>query len=183
MGFSLAACAGLRAFLPLAVVGLAARLGWIPLTVHFEWLASTPALLVFGVAVVAEMVGDKVPWFDHVLDVAQSFVKPVAGVVVVAAVLHELGPLQRTVLALVLGAGAAGAVHLGKSGLRVASSALTGGLANPLVSAAEEGGAWTLALAAVWVPLAAVFALSFLVGLASWGARRRRVRSRTLRPA
>ena len=180
MGLSLAACAGLRAFLPLFVVGVAGRLDWIPLTSHFEWLASTPALLVFGVAVVAELIADKVPWVDHVLDVAQTFVKPVAGVVATAAVLHELTPLQGMVLAIVLGAGVAGAVHVGKTGTRLASTAATGGLANPVVSVVEEGGAWTLAFAAVWVPLIALAGLVVLVGLVIWGVRRRRIH---LRPA
>ena len=49
MGLSLAACAGLRAFLPLFITGLVARFEWIPLLDRFDWLASDAALLVFGV--------------------------------------------------------------------------------------------------------------------------------------
>jgi hypothetical protein len=183
MGLSLAACTGLRAFLPLFAAGLAGRLEWIPLTSHFEWLESTPALIVFGVAVVAEFVADKVPWFDHLLDLVQSFVKPIAGVIVVAAVLHELSPLQGAVLALVLGAGVAGAVHLGKANLRLLSTASTGGLANPVVSVVEEGGAWSLALAAIVVPLIAAAVLLALLIAVVWFLRRRRVRLRVFRPA
>jgi len=183
MGLSLAACAGLRAFLPLFVVGLAGRLDWIPLTSHFEWLEATPSLIVFGAAVVAELLADKVPWFDHLLDLVQTFVKPVAGVVVAAAVLHELTPLQGAVLALVLGGGVAGAVHLGKAQLRLLSTATTGGLANPAVSVVEEGGAWSLALAAIVVPLIAATVLLGLLVAVLWLLRRRRVRLRTFRPA
>lgn len=183
MGLSLAACAGLRAFLPLLAVGVAGRFDWIPLTSHFEWLATTPALIVFGVAVAAELVADKVPWFDNVLDVAQSFVKPVAGVVASAAVLHELTPLQGTVLAIVLGASAAGAVHLGKSGARLASSATTGGLANPVLSVAEEGGAWGLAIGAIWIPLITAVVVLVLTVLAVLAIRRRRLRPSVPKPA
>ena len=68
MGVSLAACAGLRAFLPLLVVGAFGRLGFVPLTGAFEWLSSWPALAVFGVAVVVELAADKFPVVDHLLD-------------------------------------------------------------------------------------------------------------------
>jgi len=181
MGLSLAACAGLRAFLPLLAVGLAGRLDWIPLTSHFEWLESTPSLLVFSVAVVAELLADKVPWLDHMLDLLQTFVKPIAGVIAVAAVLHELTPLQGAVLALVLGGGVAGAVHLGKANLRLLSTASSAGLANPVVSVAEDGGAWGLALAAIWIPLIAATVLIVLFLVTIWFLYKKRSRLRALR--
>ncbi len=183
MGLSLAACAGLRAFLPLFAIGLAGRMDWIPLISHFEWLESTPSLIVFGAAVVAELLADKVPWFDNLLDIGQTFVKPIAGVMVVAAVLHELTPLQGAVLALVLGGGVAGAVHLGKAKVRLLSTVSTGGLANPAVSVIEEGGAWSLALAALVVPLIAAAILLLSLIAVVWFLRRRRVRLRMFRPA
>ena len=43
MGIGLAACAGLRAFLPLFLLGLAGRFDWVSLSPTFDWLASTPA--------------------------------------------------------------------------------------------------------------------------------------------
>jgi len=183
MGLSLAACAGLRAFLPLFAIGLAGRMDWIPLISHFEWLESTPSLIVFGAAVVAELLADKVPWFDNLLDIGQTFVKPIAGVMAVAAVLHELTPLQGAVLALVLGGGVAGAVHLGKAKVRLLSTVSTGGLANPAVSVIEEGGAWSLALAALVVPLIAAAILLLSLIAVVWFLRRRRVRLRMFRPA
>ena len=183
MGLSLAACAGLRAFLPLFAVGLAGRMDWIPLISHFEWLESTPSLIVFGVAVAAELLADKVPWFDNLLDIFQTFVKPIAGVMAVAAVLHELTPLQGAVLALVLGGGVAGAVHLGKAKVRLLSTVSTGGLANPAVSVVEEGGAWSLALAALLVPIITAAILILLLVAVFWFVRQRRVRLQTFRPA
>ena len=39
MGVGLAACAGLRAFLPLLVVGVAGKFELVPLSESFEWLA------------------------------------------------------------------------------------------------------------------------------------------------
>ena len=75
MGIGLAACAGLRAFLPLFVVALAGKLEFLTLSDSFSWLAGWPALIVFGAAVVAEVLSDKFPIVDNLLDSVQIFVK------------------------------------------------------------------------------------------------------------
>ena len=62
LGIALAACCGLRAFLPLFVAAMAARAGTPGLLgEHFTWLESTPALVGLGVAVIVEMAADKIP--------------------------------------------------------------------------------------------------------------------------
>jgi uncharacterized membrane protein len=137
-GVSLAACAGLRAFLPLLVVGISGRMGWLTLSDRFEWLSSWPALVIFGVAVVTEIVSDKFPVIDHLLDVLQSFVKPVAGALLVAAVVRDLTPLQTTVLGILGGGGTAAVVHVAKAKVRLLSSAVTAGLGNPILSLGED---------------------------------------------
>ena len=154
-GISLAACAGLRAFLPLFATGVAGRLGWVELSGPFEWLASVPALVVFGAAVTVELLSDKVPFVDHALDVLHGVLKPAAGAVLMAALLTDLTPLQATVLGIVAGGSSAGLVHLAKAKLRVGASLLTGGLANPFVSLGEDALAFTGTAAAFLVPLAA----------------------------
>jgi hypothetical protein len=137
-GIGLAACAGLRAFLPLLVVGACGRAGWIGLSSPFEWLASWPALVVFGVAVVVEILSDKIPVIDHLLDVVQGAVKPAAGAALVVAVVTDLTPLQSTVLGILGGGGAAAVVHVAKAKVRLLSSALTSGLGNPILSLLED---------------------------------------------
>lgn len=174
-GIGLAACAGLRAFLPLFVVGLAGRAEWIPLTDKFEWLASTPALVVFGVAVVVEILADKFPVVDHFLDSIQAFVKPIAGAVLAASVLAELTPLQASVAGLVTGGAVAGTVHLTKANLRLVSSATTAGLANPVLSVVEDVGAFVGSVLALVVPVLLVLALAgALIGVWAFIRRRRR---------
>jgi hypothetical protein len=153
MGISLAACAGLRAFLPLFVVGIFGRLGVVPLLDSFEWLASWPALIVFGVAVVTEVLADKVPVVDNLLDTVQLGVKPIAGVVLVASVLTDLEPLQAVVLGVVLGGPAAGAVHVLKAKTRLVSTAASAGIGNSVLSVSEDAGAVVGSVGAVFVPL------------------------------
>ena len=179
MGIGLASCAGLRAFLPLLVVGVAGRLDFIPLTRSFAWLESWPALIVFGVAVVSEFLADKFPVVDHFLDSIQVFVKPIAGTILMASVLTELSPLHATVLGLIGGGTVAGAVHLGKAKLRLASSATTAGAANPLLSLLEDVGAFVGSIAAIVVPLLMLFLLILFVLVAILAFRHWR-RSRTV---
>jgi len=137
-GIGLAACAGLRAFLPLLVVGACGRAGWLGLSGPFEWLATWPALVIFGVAVVVEILADKIPVVDHLLDVVQGVVKPAAGAALVVAVVTDLTPLQATVLGILGGGGTAAVVHVAKAKVRLLSSALTSGLGNPILSLMED---------------------------------------------
>ena len=54
VGLGLASAAGLRVFVPLLLLGIAASLGWLPLTSGFEWLTSGPALTALAVATILE---------------------------------------------------------------------------------------------------------------------------------
>lgn len=165
MGVGLAASAGLRAFLPLLVVGIAGRLELVELGERFGWMASTPALTVFAVAVVAEILGDKFPVVDHVLDVGGTVARPIAGALVAAAPITTLEPLTAVVIGVILGGAVAGSVHTAKSSARLLSTGTTAGIANPLLSVGEDaaslGGAvislvlpvvtFTLAIGALFV--------------------------------
>ena len=126
VGVVLAACCGLRAFLPPFVFGLAVRVGLdeallgqpLELNASFAWMTTTPALVVFGLAVVVELLADKIPVVDHALDVVQTLVRPLAGMLVVAASLDGLSPFAATVIGLVVGGSVAGGVHLAKAQVR-----------------------------------------------------------------
>ena len=180
MGIGLAASAGLRAFLPLLVVGAAGRLDLGPLAPAFRWLESWPALTVFGVAVATEILADKFPVIDHFLDAAQTFVKPVAGTILAASVLAELSPLQATVLGLITGGVSAGAVHAAKAKLRLASTVATAGMGNPLLSAGEDAVALLGSVTAVLAPLLVLPPL-ILGGWFCWVLVRRRRSRRAAR--
>ena len=138
MGFALAACVGLRAFLPLLAAGLLARYGYVNLGESFAWMESTPALLVFGSALVFEVLADKVPILDHALHAVEAFVKPMAATLLAASLFTNVDPLTAMILGLIGGGTIAGAVHALRGGTRVLSTAATGGLANPILSLFDD---------------------------------------------
>jgi hypothetical protein len=175
MGFALAACVGLRAFLPLFLAGLAARGGYVDLGASFQWMESTPALLVFGSAVVFEILADKVPFVDHALHAVEAFVKPAAATILAASLFTNLDPLTAMTLGLIGGGTVAGAVHALKGTTRLASTAATGGLANPLLSLVDDVLATAGTVLAFVVPLLAVLLMLAVVAAGVCIYRRRRV--------
>ncbi len=159
MGISLAACAGLRAFLPLLVISILARTGYLHLHQGFDWMGSVPALITFGTASLIEILGDKIPAVDHFLDSAGMVIKPVAGAVLVSSVAVKIDPLLGVVLGIIAGGSIAGIIHTGKAGLRVASTGLTLGMANPIVSVVEDLGAVSGIALAITAPLIALIVI------------------------
>jgi hypothetical protein len=179
-GVALAACAGLRAFLPVFVVAVAGRVGWIPLSGPFEWLSTTPAILVFGAAVVTEVLSDKIPLLDHLLDMLQGVIKPAAGAMLAMSVVTELDPVQTAVLGIIAGGGTAGVVHVAKAKLRLFSSFTTGGLGNPILSAGEDLLSLGGSLLALVVPVLLIVLVAATLLALFLAVRRFRLRAKAL---
>jgi hypothetical protein len=174
MGFALAACVGVRAFLPLLAAGVLARTGHLGLGQHFEWMASTPALVVFGSAFIFEMAADKVPYLDHALHSVETFVKPIAGTILAASLFTNLDPVTATALGLIGGGTVAGLVSVARGGTRLASTMLTGGLANPFISIVDDGIAFVGVVLAFVVPVLAAIAVIVIAVFLFRMFRRRR---------
>jgi hypothetical protein len=173
LAIALAACAGIRAWLPLLLAGGLARTGYLELGPSFQFLGSNQALALFGLATVIEVAGDKIPSVDHALDALSTLLRPAAGALLAASALWQISdPLTALALGTALGAPTALIPHAAKSTLRAASTALTAGLANPVLSLLEDVLALALFVLAVLVPVAVVLAL----GLLAFSIARRRLR-------
>src|SRR5688500_15564929 len=165
MGIGLAACAGIRAWLPLLLAGGMARWGIIELGSSFQFIASDRALLLFGVATVIEILADKVPAVDHALDTLSTVLRPAAGSLLAASVLWQVSdPLTALALGVAVGAPTSLVPHAAKSLLRAASTTFTGGLANPFISVLEDLMTVALFVLTVLVPIV-VAGVLILVGL------------------
>ena len=181
LAIALAACAGLRACLPLFLAGVLARFGWLDLGQAFVFLKSDKALLIFGVATFLEFLGDKIPAVDHALDVIGTPLRPAAGALLAASVIGvSTDPLTALVLGTVVGAPTALVPHAVKSSLRAASTLFTAGLANPLISLLEDVITVALFALAVLVP---VFVVLLVVLAGGWLGRRLRARPPSVKPA
>lgn len=173
-GVAVAASAGLRAFLPLLALGLGARFGAITLDDRVAWLGSDVTIVCLAVATLVEILGDKIPAVDHALDAAGTVLRPLAATFGAYVLLIDLPTPWAQILALVLGIGTLG-LHLLKAKLRLASSAFTLGLANPVLSTAEDAVSGLLAIAAMLAPVLGLALI--LIVILIW--RKRRYRSLT----
>lgn len=185
-GAGLALSAGLNAYIPLLVVGLTSRFtGLLDLPDAWAWLANDWVLVILGVLLVVELVADKIPVVDHVNDVLQSVVRPVAG-----GLAFGSGSTAETVavtdpaaffastqwVPIAIGVVLALSVHVGKAVARTSVTAATLGVATPLVSTAEDVGSAGLSFAAILVPVIVVLALIALATGLVWLTRCRRRR-------
>lgn len=156
LGIGLAAACGFRVFVPLLVLSVASRYGYVPLAGGWEWIASTPATLAFATATVLEVAGYYIPWFDHLLDSVATPAAVVAGMVASASILGDLPPLLKWTAVVIGGGGAAALVQGSTVALRAGSGAVSGGLANPVVASVELFGATATAILAIALPVLAI---------------------------
>jgi hypothetical protein len=169
MGVSLAACAGVRATLPMLAVCILARSNHGMLNGSYEFLRSDGMLIILSVATVLEFLGDKFIAIDHFLDVIGTLARPVAGTLLTASLLTKVDPQTALMLGLVAGGATAFTVHAGKSATRVKTSLfapLHAGLGNLALSFGEDAMVVGGIVAAVLAPVLAIFLASALVGLA-----------------
>lgn len=180
--FGLSASAGLNAYIPLLVVGVIGHYFPDTLTLNQPWdlIANPWILILLGVLVIIEMLADKVPAVNHINDLIQTIIRPVAGAIAFAAsakVVTDINP----VFALACGLLVAGSVHAVKSvAVRPMVTATTGGAGNIPVSIAEDVAATGVSILALMLPIImAVLLVIFFILLVWWLAQRARRAKRT----
>ncbi|MBS1675106.1 MAG: DUF4126 domain-containing protein [Actinobacteria bacterium] len=189
IGSSLAAAAGLNAWMPLFLLGLAARLlPAVSLPAGWSWLSSDLALWIIGILLVWEIVADKIPALDSINDIVHSVIRPAAGGIAFGAgssaqtvAVDDPSSFfsQNTWIPIVAGILIALAVHAVKATGRVAANAATAGIAAPVLSTTEDVASFALSVAAIVIPiLAAVLLLALIVAVIVVVRRVRRRRPR-----
>ena len=162
IGIGLASVAGVRAYLPLALIGLLTQLGLFNLPQPFDLLENWPVVGVLFALALVEGVLDKIPALDTVMAVVQTPVRIVAGAILFSAAL-EAGTDVGAIPELVAGGGIAGAVSIFKALLRPPANVSTAGVSASFLSGAEDVVALVGSVVAVLVPLIPVFFVAFLL--------------------
>jgi hypothetical protein len=174
LGIGLSAACGFRVFVPLLIASLAAHAGHLKLSAGFDWLGSDAAVIALGLATVLEIGAYYIPWLDNALDTVATPAAVIAGTLITASVATDMSPMLKWTLAVIAGGGSAALVQTGTVLVRAASTATTGGLANPLIATAELGGSVGMTLLAIAVPLAAVVMFAGVAGIGGWAIVRRK---------
>jgi len=168
VGIGLSAACGFRVFVPFLVVSIAAYTGHLHLASGFAWMGSPAALIAFATATTLEIAGYYIPWVDNLLDTIASPAAVIAGTLITAAMVADMSPFLKWTLAAIAGGGIAGVVQGTTVLTRGASSAGTGGLANPILATAELGGSLITSFLSLVVPVLVALAIVALLSLAGW---------------
>ena len=172
-GTGLAVAAGLNAYIPLLVLGLAGRfLDFVELPAPWAWLENPWVLVILGVLLVIEIVADKIPVVDTVNDWLQTIVRPAAGGIAfgtgsatTTAVVTDPASFftSNAWVPIVIGILLALVTHATKMASRPTLNAVTVGAAAPVVSTVEDIGSVILSVLALLLPILVIFAIGGIV--------------------
>lgn len=155
LGIGLSASVGFRVFVPLFVLSLAAYFNVWELNESWEWVGSLTAVITLGVATLVEIFAYYIPYIDNALDSIAIPLAAVAGTAVMVSTVADLSPAITWALAIIAGGGTAAAVAGSSGATRLASTATTGGIANPVVSTIETGTSVVISILSIFVPIIA----------------------------
>ena len=169
MGLGLAAASGFRVFLPPFLLSIAVRADAVEVNLAetpFEYFDSNIAVILLGVATLAELSAYYVPWVDNLLDTIASPAAVVAGTGMTAIVLEgNTDSVIQWSLAIIAGGGVTAVVQSATVVTRGISTTLTAGLGNPVVSTGENIASVILALVAMVLPILAALLVAIIVGM------------------
>ena len=174
-GSGLAVAAGLNAYIPLLVLGLAGRfVPGVELPTGWAWLENGWVLAILVVLLVIELVADKIPAVDSVNDLIQTVVRPAAGGIAfgtgaatTTAVVTDPAAFfsSSAWVPVALGVVLALATHGVKATTRPLVNTATAGVGGPAISVVEDVSSLALSVLAILVPVLVVLALGGLVWL------------------
>lgn len=168
MGLSLASASGFRVFLPPFLLSIAVRTDTLVnldlSDTSFAIFDSNAAVLVLGIACLAEFAAYYVPWLDNLLDTIATPAAVLSGVGMSSMVLVGTDPIMQWSFAIIAGGGSAGIIQLTTVAIRGLSSTLTLGFGNSFVASGENIASVVLTIAALLAPLiAAIFAIIIIL--------------------
>jgi len=129
--------AGVNLYATVAVLGLLARFGHLPLPPGLQLLQGWPVIAASAALFAIEFFADKIPAFDLIWNALHTFIRvPVAGLLAYRAT-SQLSP-EHQLLATILGASVALIAHSGKTAARAAVTPSPEPLSNITLSVGED---------------------------------------------
>lgn len=163
IGIGLAAASGFKVFLPFLGLSAAVYSGVQAVPENLEWIGSPATLAILIAATIFETIAYFVPWLDNALDTLTTPAAATVGTIVMASQIPGVDPKVQFGIAAIVGGGTSLAVQLGTVAGRATSTASTGGVANPIITAIEIVAA--TALTGYLLPGVALFLLAITVPL------------------
>ena len=162
LGFSFAA--GVNLYATVAILGLAARYGWVSLPPQFQAFNNDVVIWTAVVLYVVEFFADKIPYVDTAWDIVHTLIRPFGGALIAVTTLGEASPTVEGLVALLGGTIAAGS-HLTKTSTRAAANTSPEPFSNWILSIGEDLFVVGLGFLALQYPVAALAVALVLIVL------------------
>lgn len=184
LGFSFAA--GINLYATVAMLGLAARFGWVTLPPQFQVFDNDVVIVCAVVMYAIEFFADKIPYVDSLWDAIHTAIRPIGGALIAVNTLGDASPATEGLVAL-LGGTVAASTHLTKTSTRAVANTSPEPFSNWMLSLAEDvfvvGLSYVamthpiaaFAIATVLLVLIAAFSVVIVRTVRRWFARRRRL--------
>ena len=177
MGFAFAA--GLNLYAAVAILGLAARFGWVQLPPQFDIFNNDWVIGAALVMYVVEFIADKLPWVDSMWDSVHTAIRPLGGALIAMTAIGDASPAVEGMAALLGGTLAAG-THLTKAGTRAVANTSPEPFSNWFLSFGEDLFVIGLGWLALQYPVAAfivaivltILIVCFITLIVRWARRR-----------
>ena len=174
IGVGLSAASGFRIFLPFLVISVASLTGYLELSPSFEWIGTYPAMTVFTVAALVEILSYLFPFIDNLISTISIPFALIAGTLITASVIVDMNPLLTWSLAIIAGGGASLTAKTTSTLFHTGSTAVSGGTANTLVSAAETVYAVVMAVVSIIAPVLIIFLFGLIIWIAIKALRKQK---------
>ena len=167
LGSLLAWASGMRLYLVVFVLGLAARYGYLALPEGLAILSHGYVIAAAGFLLAVEFLADKVPGIDSAWDAAHTFIRIPAGALLAAGVAGD-DLTAITLAAGLLGGTITAGTHFAKAGGRAAINTSPEPVSNWVASFTEDA----MVLGGIWValnhPVVFLAALAVFIAFAAW---------------
>ena len=156
LGLGLATACGFKVFVPFLIVSIASLSGHLELAEGFGWVGSYPALIVFLVATILEILAYYIPVVDNFLDTISTPITIISGSIVMLSCVQGMSPLFTWTLSIIVGGTVAGGVKVANTTVRAASTTLTGGSGNFIVNTVGTITSVLMSILSIFLPILAV---------------------------
>lgn len=163
LGVGLAASCGFKAFVPFLIMSIANLSGHLELSEGFAWIGTYPALVVFVLATVLEILAYYIPVVDNALDIISTPVTIICGVLVTVSCIQGLSPLFSWTIAVILGGTAAGVTKTINTSVRAVSTATTVGLGNMVVNTFQTFMSIIMSINSIFMPITVIIMLAIII--------------------
>src|SRR5262245_37608818 len=162
LGFSFAA--GVNLYATVAILGLAARYGWVDLPPQFQTFNNPVIIGTALMLYLVEFFADKIPYVDTLWDILHTAIRPLGGALIAVATLGDASPGVEGLVALLGGTVAAGS-HLTKTSTRAVANTSPEPASNWALSISEDVFVVGLGYLALQHPIAALVVAGVLLVL------------------